>query len=232
MTTDIRYRVPESSTATDRAAGTRRAGLTLALLAAPWGLFLANTCYAWATRHGGSDDTGANALALYAAHPQLARVGALAAMIGSLLMVPAALGAVRLIGTRAARLGFVAGVLVAAGYICYFAVATGGFVALAMAERGGRLADYAAILDAGQGDAWTMWVFLLFVLGNLVGTFLLGLALLRAHAVPAWAAIAVMAWPVLHVTGLVAGSEWFEVTGALMQGVGFAVVAARLRSAP
>jgi hypothetical protein len=70
------------------------------------------------------------------------------------------------------------------------------------------------------------------VVGNLLGTLLLAAALLRSHAVPAWAALAVMAWPPLHVTGLVVGSEWFEVTGAVLQGVGFAVAGARLLSAP
>jgi hypothetical protein len=74
-------------------------------------------------------------------------------------------------------------------------------------------------------------MFLLFVLGNLVGTFLLGLALLRSHAVPAWAAAAVMAWPPLHITGLIVGSEWFEVTGAALQGIGFAVVGMHLLGA-
>ncbi len=213
-------------------AGLRRAGLAAALFLAPWGLVAANTSYAWATRNGGDDSTGAHALALVGAHPTLARVAAVAAMIGSLLMVPAAIGAMRLIGYRAARLGLVGGVLVAAGYICYFAVVTGTFTTVAMVQRGGPLADYAAVLDASQQTAWTTWVFLLFVLGNLVGTFLLGLGLLRSHAVPAWAAAAVMAWPPLHVTGLVAGSEWFEVTGAILQAVGFAVVGARLLKRP
>src|SRR3954452_1473040 len=212
----------------DRADGLRRTGLALALFIAPWGLFLANLGYAWMTRAGGSDETGAQAIALAAAHPQLAAAASLAAMIGSLLMVPAALGTVRLIGTRAARLALVAGVLVAAGYICYFAVASSGFTTIAMAERGGPVGDFAAVVDASEGNAWTTWVFLLFVLGNLVGTFLLGLALLRGRAVPAWAAVAVLAWPPLHITGLIVGSEWFEVTGAVLQGVGFAVVGVTL----
>jgi hypothetical protein len=75
-------------------------------------------------------------------------------------------------------------------------------------------------------------VFLLFVLGNLVGTLLLGLALLRSRRVPLWTAAEVLAWPPLHVTGLVAGSEWFEVAGAALQAVGLAATGSRLLTAP
>ncbi|WP_185949502.1 hypothetical protein [Microbispora sp. KK1-11] len=49
-------------------------------------------------------------------------------------------------------------------------------------------------------------MFLLFVLGNLVGTLLPGPALLRARVVPIWAAAGITAWPPLHVIGLVAGT--------------------------
>ncbi|NJC69817.1 hypothetical protein HC031_08795 [Planosporangium thailandense] len=205
-----------------------RTGLAVSLFLAPWGFVVANASYAWATRNGGDDSTGANALALAAAHPTILSAAILAAMLGSLLMVPAAIGAMRLIGDRAARLGLVGGVLVAAGYICYFSVAQSSFTALAMVDNDGPRAEYAAVLDASQQNPLVIWVFLLFVLGNLVGTFLLGLALWRSHRVPVWAAAAVMAWPPLHVIGLIVGSEWFEVTGALLETVGFAVVGARL----
>jgi hypothetical protein len=220
-TTDIRSR-------TDRAAGLRRACLAAALFTAPAGLFIVNTMYAWITRNGGSDGTGADALALVAAHPSAYRYGTLVVLIASLLMVPTALGAVRLIGDRAARLGFVGGTLVAAGYICYFAVSLTNFTVLAMAERGGPVADYAAVVDASQSEPAGVWVFLVFVVGNLIGTFLLGLALLRGRAVPVWAAIGVLAWPPLHVLGLALGTEWPEVAGALVQAIGFGVVGARL----
>jgi hypothetical protein len=213
---------------TGRVGGLRRTGLATALFTAPAGLLIVNTMYAWITRNGGSDSTGADALTLAAAHPSAYRYGTLVALIASLLMVPAALGAVRLIGDRAARLGFVGGTLVAAGYICYFAVNLSNFTVLAMAERGGPVGDHAAVVDASRSEAAGIWVFLLFVVGNLIGTFLLGLALLRGHAVPAWAAIGVLAWPPLHVLGLAIGTEWPEVAGALVQAIGFGVVGARL----
>lgn len=42
----------------------RRIAAGLALILAPLGLLVANTSYAWATRDGGSDSSGADALAL------------------------------------------------------------------------------------------------------------------------------------------------------------------------
>ncbi|WP_405088764.1 hypothetical protein [Microbispora sp. NBC_01389] len=209
----------------------RHVPLALALFTAPWGFVVANAAYAWATRDGGSDSTGAEALALTAAHPGEMRLSTVAAMLGSLLMVPAVLGARRLIGDRSRTLGFLGATLMAAGYICYFAVAFAGITGTVMAERGGPVADYAAILDGAQNDPSVIWVFLLFVLGNLVGTLLLGLALLRARVVPLWAAAGIMLWPPLHVIGLVAGTEWFEVAGAVTQAVGLVVTGARLLAA-
>ncbi|MGW5261141.1 hypothetical protein ACWEQG_09215 [Microbispora sp. NPDC004025] len=211
---------------------TRHLPLALALFTAPWGFVVANGAYAWATRAGGDDSTGANALALVAAHPGLYRLSTVAAMLGSLLMVPAALGARRLVGDRSRRLGALGATLVAGGYICYFAVAFTGITDIVMAERGGRVDDYAAVIDGAQSEPMGIWVFLLFVLGNLAGTLLLGLALLRARVVPLWAAAGVLAWPPLHVIGLVAGTEWFEVAGAITQAAGLAVTGARLLSAP
>ncbi|MET8983910.1 DUF4386 family protein [Nonomuraea wenchangensis] len=204
----------------------------MALFAAPWGFVVANGAYAWATRAGGSDSSGAEALALAAAHPGLYRIGTVAAMLASMLMVPAVLGVTRLVADRSPKLGFVGAVLTAGGYICYFGIALSGITDVAMAEHGGPVQDYAIVIDNSQSDASTLWVFLLFVLGNLVGTLLLGLALLRSRRVPLWAAAAVLAWPPLHVTGLVAGSEWFEVAGAVLQGIGLAVTGSRLLAAP
>ncbi|MFF0769968.1 DUF4386 family protein [Nonomuraea wenchangensis] len=211
---------------------TRSVPLAVALFAAPWGFVVANGAYAWATRAGGSDGSGAEALALAAAHPGLYRLGTVAAMLASMLMVPAVLGVKRLVADRSPKLGFVGAVLTAGGYICYFGIALSGITDVAMAEHGGPVQDYAIVIDNSQSDVSTLWVFLLFVLGNLVGTLLLGLALLRSRRVPLWAAAAVLAWPPLHVTGLVAGSEWFEVAGAVLQGIGLAVTGSRLLAAP
>lgn len=202
----------------------RRFGLAAAAFLAPWFLVACNAGWAMAQAAGASDQTGADALAAAAAHPALLHAVVLFGMLGALLMIPAALGAARTAGRGAAKLSFIAGTLVAAGYACYFAVLLTDLTTLAMVRVGGPMADFAGVLDARQRDAAGIWVFLLFVLGSLVGTVLLGLALWRSRSIARWAAAAIMVWPPMHVVGLAAGVEWFEVAGAALQGLGFAAV--------
>ena len=49
----------------------------------------------------------------------------------------------------------------------------------------------------------TGWVFPIFILGNLLGTLIFAIGLLRSRAVPLWAAISIMSWPPLRVAGAV-----------------------------
>ena len=209
-------------------SGVRRIGCAVAMVLAPWGFVITNACYAYAIRNGGSDETGADALALTAAtSPLLMRVLLTAGMIGCLLLIPAVLGAFRLAPTS--RLVLAGGSLMIAGYVCYFAVLDSNFTILAMVARGGPMADYAGVIDASQAEPWSTWVFLLFVAGNLLGTTLFAVGLLRSRAVPVWAALGILAWPPFHVVGLaVFGNEVPQVIGAVLQAVGFAGCAAVL----
>jgi hypothetical protein len=194
----------------------------LSLFVAPWFIVLANTGDSLTKMHGGDDLTPRAALALAAAHPELERWSSLAALLGSLLMVPATLGLMRLVRVGAARLGLVAGAMMVTAYVCYFALVFQGFTPLAMVSAaGGSASDDAAVLQAQLDERFTIWVYLLFAIGNIVGTFLMGLALRRAHAVPSWAAYAVLGWPIAHLIG----APWFEVIGAVSQAVGMAAAA-------
>jgi hypothetical protein len=71
----------------------------------------------------------------------------------------------------------------------------------------------------------TGWVGPAFVLGNIVGTFLLGLALIRARTAGRWAGYGLIAWSVLHVLSF---SPWVEVAGATAQALGLGVAALAL----
>ena len=229
-------------TAVDRAAPTqaiaqpdapgrlRRLGGALALVVAPWGFVIANASYAWMIRNGGSDSTGAEALALAATGPDLLRLAIAAGMIGCLLIIPAVLTA--LSQARQSRLAFVGGSLMIAGYVCYFGVLLSNMIVIAMAEHGGPLADYAAVIDASQSDPWTVWVFPIFIVGNLLGTLLFAIGLLRSRTMPVWPPILIMLWPPLHVSGLIIGGEVLEVLGAVLQAIGFAGIAASVLRHP
>ena len=215
----------DAGSAGARAAAPRPVGYALAAVAAPWGFVVANTAYWLSTRNGGSDSTGAESLALFGAHPTLARVAIEAVLLGSLLVVPAVIGVLRLVPRS--RLAAVGGWLMIFGYICYFGVLVSNVTIVTMAELGGPTAEYAAVLDAAQSQLFAAWVFWLFVIGNLVGTLVFAIGLLRNRTeVGAWPAIMIMCWPPLHVTGLVVGNELFEITGAVLQAVGFAGLAA------
>ena len=91
----------------DASGRLRRLGGALALVFAPWGFVIANASYAWMIRNGGSDSTGAEALALAATGPDVLRLAIAAGMIGCLLIIPAVLTASS--RARRSRLAFVGG---------------------------------------------------------------------------------------------------------------------------
>jgi hypothetical protein len=63
----------------------------------------------------------------------------------------------------------------------------------------------------------------LFVIGHIVGTVLLGLALLRSRAVPAWVAVALVVSQPVHLVSFVTGLAWLDlVAGWGFTAVGFA----------
>lgn len=209
-----------------RTASTRRVGLALAMFVAPWFIVIAETGHAVMTRRGENDLDPAVGLAVAADHLTLYRCASLAALLGALLFVPAILGVMRLVRTGAARLGLVGGVLTGAGYICYFAlVFQGAFTTAAMVAVGASTRRDVDILQTFMDEPLTLWVGPLFVLGNIVGTFLLGLALVRARTAGRLAGYAIMAWPVLHVLSF---NPFVEVVGAVVQATGLAFAAAAL----
>ncbi len=219
---------PATSGDLARTARMRRVGLAAAMLTGPWFIVAANTGHSVMTLDGGDDLEPSQAIALATDHLDLDRWSSLAALLGSLLLVPAVLGAMRLVRTGAARLGLVGGVLMAAGYICYFAMVYQGFTVDAMVEAGGSRSQHVDVLQAVLDEPLTLWVSLLFVVGNFVGTFLLGLALVRARTVGRIAGFGLMVWPVSHLFGL----PFFEAAGAAAQAVGFALAAHALLRRP
>lgn len=220
VTTDIE--------ASARTAGMRRFGSVVAMVLAPLGFLTANTAYMLAVWNGGSDQTGAEALELYANHLSLVYLGITAAIVGSLLITPAVLGIWRL--APASRTVVVGGSMMIVGYIAYLGINMMTWVDVAMVERGGPMDVFAEVIDKAQANPYAFWVMTLFVLGNIPGTIVLAIGLLRARTVPRWPALAILAWPVCHVIGLIFfPNEVLQVLGAALQLAGFAYLAALRR---
>jgi hypothetical protein len=209
---------------TTRTTRFRRIAQATALFTAPWAFVIANAGDAWMTRHGEDNLTQKGALLVAAAHPGLDKASIFAAMIGCLLLVPAVLGAMSLVRYRAARLGLIGGVLMVSGYICYFGLCFQSYATIAMAQHGGASSDHLAVLQLTQNQAFYVVPALTFVLGNVVGTVILGVAFMRARVIPLWAGICIVAWPVLHFIG----GSWGEVAGAILEAIGLAVVGLRV----
>ncbi len=210
-----------------RTAATRRVGLALAMIVAPWLVVIAEAVNALTNPHGQDDISDhAAGLALTAEHLGAVQWASFVDMVGAILLVPAVLGVMRLVRIRAARLGLIGGVLTALGYICYFGlVFQGAGTEVAMVTSGGSAAQNVEILDQFAKQPMTAWAGPVFVLGNIVGTFLLGLALVRARTTARVAGYGLMAWPVLHVLSF---SPFVEVVAALAQAVGLGLAAIAL----
>lgn len=201
----------------------RRVATAIALPAAFALQVVTNALYSWATRDGGGDTgTGDQTLGFYGAHAQEMLVATVASLIGSLLVVPGILAALKVLRGSKPRLSLIAGILMIAGYVSYFGIVFTNFITIALAQ--GQV-DAGAALDAAQGSV-AIGFFLIFVVGNIIGTALLGLAVILSKTLSWLAGAAILAWPVSHIVGLTVGSEWFEVAGGTLEVVGLAVVAA------
>ncbi|WP_223694929.1 hypothetical protein [Leifsonia poae] len=219
-----------SAARSDPTVGFRRRAGAIALPLGIGGQLVANAVYATVTMSGlGDTGSGAETLEFYRRYATEMQVASVAAMLGALLLVPGLLAAVRVLRTTKPRLSLWAGGLMLAGYLCYFGVVASNSLTVALAQA--HLAAGPA-LDAAQ----TMWssipLFLVFVVGNIGGTALLGIAvLLSRSAVPRIAGVLILAWPLAHVTGLIVGSEWIEVAGGSLEVIGLCfLTAAALRT--
>lgn len=211
-----------ATTATDRTIGFRRTAGAIALPLAFAAQAVCNTLYAVASM-GNAGDTGVGeqTLQFFAEHAGTMRAGMVFALVGCLLAIPGVLAAVRVLRPSRPTLALAAAVLMIAGYVCYFAIVFTGFDTIALATAG---VEAGAALDASYAEPAALPFFVLFVVGNLLGTALLGLAVILARPVPRWAGALILGWPAGHVINLVGGGEWFAVGGGALEVAGLCVL--------
>ncbi|MGJ6980108.1 hypothetical protein ACSDQ9_06210 [Aestuariimicrobium soli] len=112
------------------------------------------------------------------------------------------------------------------GYVGYFALVFSNFDTLDMARNGAP----ATVLKGTPAETLGMWVFLIVVAGNLLGTLLLGVSIIigrrrLAGLMPWWAGLLVIGWPLGHIINLVVTNEWFAVAADVLEVIGLVFVA-------
>jgi hypothetical protein len=138
---------------------------------------------------------------------------ALALDIPLLLAAPAFLFLGSLAGARTSKLASIATGFLFFPFVlsCPPVFGFDGFAFLAGAEP--NKAAMAHLADAWQNSAWWAIGLLPYILLQIVGSIMLGIAFLRSKPVPSWVAIGTMLWPVLEVVGILSGVRAIAVAG-------------------
>lgn len=143
--------------------------------------------------------------------------------IAVLTLVPAAYAAGRLTRRRAPKLTLVALALLIPGYLALGWLIGEDQLLWSGAHAGLDAGTITRIAEAAHPTSAIAGVF--FVLGHVLGTILLGVALWRSQVVARWAAVAVIvSQPIHFVAAVIIPNHPLDLVGWGLQAVGFAAV--------
>ncbi len=139
-------------------------------------------------------------------------------------LVPGVIFAGRAVGRAMPRLAAAATVLLVVGYLSLpWIGATDAYLLLGIRE--GLPADVLVSIYEGGVHPSTSVALALFVLGHVLGTILLGVAMLRGRVVPVWAAIAtIVSQPIHFVAAVIIPNHTLDLVGWGLNAVGFAAL--------
>jgi hypothetical protein len=118
-------------------------------------------------------------------------------LVATLTLVPSALAAARLAQRRAPRLTLASVVLLVPAYLA-LPIVNNDLLVRAAATDADRTAAL-RILDSASSHGAALVAGVLFIAGHIIGAILLGTALWRSGAIPAWAGIALIVSQPLHL---------------------------------
>jgi hypothetical protein len=168
-------------------------------------------------------DSPENAVREVAAHPAAQSAVVWLGFLACLTLIPGVIFAGRVVAREAPRLAALATILLVTGYIS-LAWLTVGDAYLLFGVRHHLSQDVLTGMYDGVHPAATV-ASVLFVLGHVFGTILLGVGMLPGRMVPTWAAIAtIIAQPVHFVAAVVVGSHALDLVGWGLNAVGFAAL--------
>jgi hypothetical protein len=151
--------------------------------------------------------------------------------VGILCLVPGLFAAARVCRAAAPRLTTWALALAVPGYLSLGMFLGADHLLWSTSEAGLSVADSSAVVSAGHVSIDVSLG--AFVIGHVVGTVLLGLALLRSHRIPAWAAWAItLSQPLHFVATVILGSPEVDFVAWSLTALGMALVARALVREP
>jgi hypothetical protein len=168
-------------------------------------------------------DVSSDVVRLVSAHQTAQSAVVWLGFLACLTLVPGVIYAGRIVGRAAPRLAASATVLLVLGYLS-MAWLTVGDAYLLFGIRQGLPADSVAEMYDGVHAAATVAA-VLFVIGHVLGTILLGVGMLRGGTVPVWAAVAtIAAQPIHFVAAVIVSSQTLDLFGWGLNAVGFAAL--------
>ena len=143
--------------------------------------------------------------------------------VATLTLVPGLIAAARLCRDAAPRLTLWALALGVPGYLSLGMFVGSDHLLWSASEAGLSTSEAIALVDAGHPSIGV--AIGVFVLGHVIGTVLLGLALLRSRRIPAWAGWAIAVSQPLHfVATVILGSPQVDFLAWSLTAVGMALV--------
>jgi hypothetical protein len=149
-----------------------------------------------------------------------------------ILIVPAMIYTARLARRGAPKLAFFGGGLSALAWLAGLMAFAGTGVVVYHAATAADQSAIAGVLDKAFNDPVIGILTLVFVLGHVVGMVLLGAALWRSHAVPVWAAVLFLLFPIVHLAAHIIGSVALDDGSAVLLVVAAMVCGVQLLRLP
>ena len=206
-----------------------RAAAAAALITAPL-LGLAAAC-AWPPLRSGERAQ----IAAISAQPDRWYIFSLFILLSSLssiMLVPAVLALMRLLGHSRPVWALIAGSLAGLGILIGIGDSATQLVFWQMGSPGASISQMAALATRYNSAPGAALIFMIGGLATLSGTLLLSAGLWRTHAIPAWTAIAVPAATIANIAGLSANSVPITMVSYALLLAAFGRIAVIVRSSP
>ena len=171
-------------------------------------------------------------IAAISAQPGRWYIFSLFLLLSTIMLVPAVLALMRLLGQSRPFWALIAGSLAQLGILIGIGDAATQLMIWQMGAPGANLGQMAALVARYNAAPGAALIFMIGGLATLTGTLLLSAGLWRAHAVPAWTAIAIPAATIANVVGLSANSVPITIASFALLLAAFARTAVIVRSSP